>query len=82
MDVLVGLQSAAPASGTRTLVGSVVQAEAVSGGRVWLFQEGKKPISSPVDHLGTFTFEALPPGEYDLVLEVGRKALLMRGVVV
>jgi hypothetical protein len=82
VDVLIGFQPGTPATGTRTLLGSVVQTEAVSGGRAWLFREGDKPVSSLVDHLGTFTFTDLAPGEYDLALEVGQKALLMRGVVV
>ncbi len=82
VDVVIGLQATAPNIGTRTLLGAVVQAEAVSGSRAWLFRTGEEPVASPVDRLGTFTFEALPPGTYDLALEVGRKALLMRDVEV
>ena len=82
VDVLVGFQPTAVTATTRTLLGAVVQTEAVSGGHAWLFQEGEKPLSSPVDHLGTFTFEGIPSGEYDLALEVGQKALLMRGVII
>jgi anti-sigma factor RsiW len=82
VDVLIGFQPTTLPTETRTLLGAVVQAEVVSGCRAWLFQEGEAPVSSPVDRLGTFTFVALSPGEYDLALEVGRKALLMRNVIV
>lgn len=82
VDVVIGLQPPVPGAGTRTLLGAVVQAKAVSGGRAWLFRTGEEPVASPVDRLGTFTFEALPSGTYDLALEVGRKALLMRDVEV
>ena len=80
LDVLVGFQPTVSGKGKGTLVGAVVQAEAVSDGRAWLFQEGEKPRSSPVDDLGTFTFEEIAPGEYDLALEVGEEALLLREV--
>jgi anti-sigma factor RsiW len=82
LDVLVGFQPVATHKREGTLVGAVVQAEAVAGGRAWLFQEGEKPTFSLVDELGTFTFEEIRPGEYDLALEVGDEALLMREVVV
>lgn len=82
VDVLVGFQPVATGSRAGTLLGTVAQVEAVSGGYAWLFQEGRKPVSSPVDHLGTFTFGIIAPGEYDLALEVRERALLMRGVVI
>ncbi len=79
LDVLVGFQ-ATVSRNRGTLVGAVVQAEAVADGQAWLFQVGERPRSSPVDDLGTFCFEEIVPGEYDLALEVGDEALLLRGV--
>ncbi|MGD9099302.1 MAG: hypothetical protein PVF45_02400 [Anaerolineae bacterium] len=80
LDVLVGFQPTVSGRRKGTLVGAVVQAEAVADGRAWLFQEGERSRSSPVDDLGTFTFEGIAPGEYDLALEVGEEALLLREV--
>ena len=63
------------------IVGAVVQAEAVTGGRAWLFQDGEKPTSTPVDELGSFVFEGVVPGKHDVALEMGDQALLLREVV-
>jgi hypothetical protein len=82
LDVLVGFQPTVSGKRKGTLVGAVVQVEAVADGRAWLFQEGERPRSSLVDGLGTFTFEGIAPGEYDLALEVEEEALLMREVSV
>jgi anti-sigma factor RsiW len=80
LDILIGFQGAA-SQPTGALLGAVVQAETVAGNQAWLFQEGEKPVCSPVDALGTFTFEAVTPGEYDLALESGDTAIVMRGIV-
>lgn len=82
LDVLVGFQPTVSAQSKGTLVGAVVQVGAVGDGLAWLFQDGARPRSSAVDELGTFCFEGIMPGEYDLALEVGEEALVMRGVVV
>jgi anti-sigma factor RsiW len=82
IDVLVGFRPTAQGDGPGTLLGSVVQTDAAPDSQMWLFCEGQAPVSSPVDDLGTFVFEAVTPGEYDLVLETGERALLMREVFV
>ncbi|MGB0386978.1 MAG: anti-sigma factor family protein [Ardenticatenaceae bacterium] len=60
------------------LVGTIQSARTASGSQAWLFEEGQKPISTEVDPLGTFIFEQITPGDYDLALEVEQKAILLR----
>ncbi len=82
IDVLIGFQPVATGRKVGTLMGTVVQTKVSPDSRAWLFCEGKEPVSSPVDDLRTFTFEAVTPGEYDLALEAGERALLMREVLI
>lgn len=79
LDILIGFQAEAgrPAG---TLTGAVVQAGQVAGKQAWLFGAQPTPIASTVDDLGTFTFEAIRPGTYDLALEAGENAILLRQV--
>ena len=62
------------------LVGTIQSGLIATGGQAWLFEEGQKPISTEVDALGTFIFEQISPGHYDLALEVEQKAILLREV--
>lgn len=82
LDVLVGFQPSVPGGAKGAVVGAILQAEAVAGGQVWLFQEGTEPLSNSVDEMGSFAFEGVAPGTYNLALEVGEEALLLREVVV
>jgi hypothetical protein len=82
MDILISSQPATPMRRELRLLGAIVQVEAVTSCRVWLFREGEKPIFALMDDLGMFTFEKIPPGKYDLALEWGDKAILLREVIV
>ncbi len=64
------------------LVGTILSAIPETGGQAWLFEEGEVPISTEIDRLGTFIFERMKPGNYDLALEVEQKAILLREVQV
>lgn len=81
-DMIVGFEPSGSGGRRGELRGTIAKPEIVPGSRAWLFREGDRPISTPVDALGTFVFDMITPGEYDLALEAGEKALLMRGVVI
>jgi hypothetical protein len=82
LDVLIGFEPAARPSAPGLLTGAVLQADRIAEAQAWLFQEGDNPRATKVDALGTFTFEKVKPGAYDLALTVGEDALLLREVIV
>jgi len=63
-----------------TLVGTIQSGVTGTGNQAWLFEEGEVPISTEVDALGTFIFDRVRPGNYDLALEMQQKAILLREV--
>jgi hypothetical protein len=81
LDILIGFQPDAPGRKTGTLAGSIVQAEEVTGGNAWLFQDDQEPKCSQVDTSGSFVFEHMAPSETNLALSVNDQVIILREVL-
>ena len=80
MNVILDFQPVGRRRKEGMLVGTILSKMTETGSQAWLFEEGEVPISTQVDRLGTFIFDRVKPGHYDLALEVEQKAILLREV--
>lgn len=80
MNVILDFQPVGRRRKEGMLVGTILSDIPETGSQAWLFEEGEVPISTEVDRLGTFIFDRVKPGSYDLALEVQQKAILLREV--
>lgn len=80
VNVLLNFQPVGRRRREGMLIGTIQSSPTAGGGQAWLFCEGEVPISTKVDSLGTFIFDPIRPGNYDLALGVFDTAILLREV--
>lgn len=81
LNVLLDFQPLTREKESGRLLGSVLLNEIGRDSQAWLFEEGKRPFSTPIDDRGTFIFEKIRHGHYDLALEMEKQAILLREVM-
>jgi anti-sigma factor RsiW len=82
VEVLLGFQPSARGTRRGTLLGAVVESGTAPSDVAWIFPAGESPSQVEIDALGGFAFEDITPGEYDLVLVIGERGILLREVVI
>lgn len=82
MDILIGIQPSTHGRQEALLLGGVVQSGQVEGRQVWLLRDDQITTSTVVDQQGTFEFENILPGTYNLVMDANDQVVLIKEVIV
>ncbi len=70
------------AGNSGALVGAIEPQNAALGSRIWLIQEGTTLAETEVDQFGSFVFESIAPGRYDMVLDGQETAWVLREIII
>jgi hypothetical protein len=82
VEVLLGFQPTARGTRRGTLLGAVVESGTAPSDVAWIIPLGGTPSKVEIDSLGSFAFEDITPGDYDLVIRIGERGILLREVVI